>query len=349
MNFDLPFNDFQKVVDKQFSEYKTKPFHVENGCNIKTKSLVLSNTQKLVSEYFTPENPNGFFVWASVGSGKSLLAVNLFKHFQEQGFSCIFITRTTLKKDIDKAINMLPLQDSIPRFSYKQLSNICKRKGANYLQLLNLARKKNKETKDPFYRCLVIIDEAHKLYTKDLKAQELHDINIIESMIFNSYSESKEDRARIVLMSATPITEDPMEFIKLFNLIIVKPKERFNIKKFEQDFLDEKGNFSKETSVVFQEKIKGLVSYLDLTNDFRYFAKVKYNEMLVPISKTPSVATDLNICKKLYTDCRIQGIDTVYCKQLESDCKIDIKNNRKFVQKAKDQTSILKERCGISI
>ena len=34
------------------------------------------------------------------------------------------------------------------------------------------AKKSNPQTNDPFYKTIVIIDEAHKLYTKDLKTQE---------------------------------------------------------------------------------------------------------------------------------------------------------------------------------
>lgn len=361
LNFTLPPDKFIKQINTVFKQYKVLPIKVYKDCGTndssflqnllgknKSNKFILSNPQQFISEYFTLSNPNGLLVQHSVGAGKSITAINLFKHFEKLGFNTIFVTRTTLKKDIDKAIDLLPLDGSLARFSYKQISNICRRKGQNYIKLLEKARKLNVNTNDPFYKTLIIIDEAHKLYTKDLKPQEMHDIKAIEKMIFDSYTNSKENRTRIVLMSATPMTEDPMEIIELFNLIITDPKERFDIDNFNSDYLNADGEFSKNGIEKFKCKVKGLISYLDLSRDPSKFAKVRYTQVLVPISeKTGNIKK--SYCDDNYKLCKSMqaGKNNPLCKIDYENCKNSVNLNNKFIKSSKFQKDLLASKCNI--
>lgn len=364
LNFTLPPDKFIQQINTTFKQYKIPPIKVYKDCgnpqansffdkilgkkvSSKTK-LVLSNPQQFISSYFTPNNPNGLLIQHSVGAGKSITAINLFKHFEKLGFNTIFVTRTTLKKDIDKAIDLLPLNGNLARFSYKQISNICRRKGQNYIKLLEKARKLNASTNDPFYKTLIIIDEAHKLYTKDLKPQEMHDVKAIEKMIFESYNNSKQNRNRIVLMSATPITEDPMEIIELFNLIITDPKDRFDIINFNSDHLNGHGEFSKDGINKFKCKVKGLISFLDLSRDPSKFAKVRYTEVSVPISEKPN-KINKSYCDDNYKLCKSMqaGKNNPLCKIDYENCKNSLTLNKKYIKSAKFQKDYLSRKCGI--
>jgi hypothetical protein len=368
LNFTLPPDKFIEQINTTFKQYRIPPIKVHKDCGIKEPSifdkffktkkengkLVLSNPQKFISSYFTPSNPNGLLIHHSVGAGKSITAINLFKQFEKLGFNTIFVTRTTLKKDIDKAIELIPLNGTLLRFSYKQFSNICRKKGDNYKKLLDKARKLNDKTNDPFYKTLIIIDEAHKLYTKDLKPQEMHDIGAIEKVIFESYKNSNGNRNRIVLMSATPITEDPMEIIQLFNLLITEPKERFDIENFYETHLDTTGQFSKNGINEFKSKVKGLISYLDLSRDPSKFAKVKYTQVLVPISQKPDyIPVTMKTCNDRLKECNkldaakeseyVKGI----CKLDFERCKKLIETNKKIIKNSKYQRDYLASKCGI--
>jgi hypothetical protein len=290
----------------------------------------------------------------------SLTSINLLKHFEREGFNFLFITRTTLKKDLDKAIEMVPLKRPLPRFSYKQFSNICKRKGENYRILLDKAKKLNPSTEDPFYKTIIVIDEAHKLYTKDLKTQELHDIKVIEKMIHNSYSVSKENRLRLVLMSATPITENPIEIIQLFNLLIVNPKERFDTPNFEDNFLNLQGKFTEKGLKEFNEKTKGLISYLNTSKDPSNFASMSLTTVYTPISDKPNLIVTVKDCQKEYKECKKfsknhlsknlkEFYTNVKCDTDFDECKSNLKDNRQFLKKTKFQLGMLKEKCNIHI
>lgn len=296
---------------------------------------------------FTLDGNNRYLMADFTVCHNSLTAVNLIKHFISYNANIIWVTRTTLKKDLDKALTLLPLSKPLTRFSYKQFSNIGKRKGENYRKLMEKAHKLNPNTDDPLYRTLVIIDEAHKLYTKDLKIQELHDINAIQTMIYNSYKNSDINRTRIVLMSATPITENPEEILHLFNLIISNPKNRIDISSLKNNYINSDGTFTKKGSLLLSEKIKGLVSYLNTSKDPSKFAQVRYNQVLVPISEKPDVPITEDYCNKHYRICIDNQNDKKDCLSNLSKCKVLVKNNKKILAKNKYQIDLLKTNCSI--
>lgn len=345
---------FQEQIEELYKDYKIPVIKINNECSIKkAEKIQLSYSQKFISKYFTHVNPDGLFIYASVGAGKTLSAISIIKSFEKQGFNAIFITRTTLKSDIDKAVDMLPLKNKLLRFSYKQFSNICKRRGKNYELLMNKAKKLNQNTNDPFYKTIIIIDEAHKLYTKDLKPQEMHDIKLIQQTIYNSYNTSKENRCRIVLLSATPITYDPFEILKLFNLIIVNPKERINIETFQEDFLDHNGKFTEKGEKEFRYLTKGLVSYLNASKNPNTFAKIALTDVYVPISEKPDLKVSVKDCNKSYKECINLFPNNPFiktqCKQYLTKCKKEIIGNRKYIKTNKFQIDQLKSKCNIKI
>jgi hypothetical protein len=329
--------DIQTKILKNYKHLKWKKPELKNECENSKRKFALNNTQQFVSKYLTPETENGILLYHSVGSGKTLSAIAIVKQFMNKGFNCVWITRTTLKKDLDKGLALLPLPKPFPVYSYKQWSNICKRKGENYNSLLAKAKAKNSATTDPFYKTIVIVDEAHKLYTKDLKPQELHDISKIQECIFNSYSVSKENRMRLVLMSGTPLTEDPLELVQLLNLLLVQESKRINV-----------GNFSLTSNSEIQDfrnKTKDLVSYIDSSLDPSKFARVKYSEVLVGISKEGDKGGEN--CKDVYKNCKTAGFSQDDCSKAKKKCEFV---NKVVVDlRGKSQEAVLKKRCGLEI
>ena len=330
--FRLPFSEFQANINKKFSKYKWGPLEIKNNCTQHTpnRKIELSNTQKFVADYFTKDNPNGILLYHSIGSGKTLSGVNILKHFEDNSFNTLWITRTTLKKDLDKALDMIPLKKGLLTFSYKQFSNICKMRGENYRKLLKRSQTLNPTTTDPFYKTVIIIDEAHKLYIKDLKVQEMHDISAIERMIYRSYINSGENRARVVLMTATP-----MKVINLLNLIITDPTKR----------IDKNDNFSKEN---LKESIKGLVSYIDLSKDPTKFAQTTYTNILVPISYLTKDKLDTSVyCKLEKNECKKLSFNVQECNLIYKKCMERIKENKKILKSGRYQTQLLDKKCGL--
>ena len=379
-SFNLPFDKFQEKINTEFKEYKYPKIEIKDNCNsIKNDKFELSLTQQFIGEYFTRDNPNGLLLYHSVGAGKTLTAINILYHLSLKSssfvpFNTLWVTRTTLKKDLDKALIILPLPKPLFTISYKQFSNICKRRGENYRKLLDKARLINPKTNDPFYNTCIIIDEAHKLYGQDLKAQEMHDIKAIEKTIYESYSISKENRARVVLMSATPLN-----ILNLLNLIITKEQDRFNIPEMEglivNDAVNDKFNLKlemkgkkkvfkflfkkgieKDYTEIFKEKSKGLISYIDKSKSPAEFAQVNFIDVKVPIS-SPVILGNTRItqeyCNDEYTECN--KLSFIYNKKECSDIKkkcIEKAIKQKVVDstgKKKFQTILLKKKCNIDL
>ncbi len=331
MNFKQNFDKFQEQINKKYKKYTWNKQQKNNNCEIEHKTL--TNTQKFVRDYLNPDNPNGLFLFHSVGSGKTLSGVNILSKFEKLGYNTLWVTRTTLKKDIQKALDIIHLDKPLVVLSYKQFSNVAKGKGKIYSYLISKTKSSN-----PIDNTIVIIDEAHKLYTKDLKAQEYHDISAIEKIINNSKN------SKIVLMTATPIVEDPIEFIKLLNLIITNKEDRFDTVNFKKNYLDNSGNLINKKN--FKEKIKGLISYIDLSNDNTRFAKPNKQEILVPLSSFENTTQN---CNSIYKLCRNFNVNSKLCKIKKDICERKNKIIKKEYKEGDYQNKILNERCSLNL
>jgi hypothetical protein len=315
------YKAIKKYIDKYFSEYKWPPVKMENLCGFEGPAdepeikggaptlINLSPTQDFISNYFSAANPlKGMVLWQSVGTGKTCTAIaTATRQFEPLGYTILWVTRTTLKNDIWKNMfdmvchedirekvdaglempeemkdkkRLLSKSWSIRPISYKQFSNLVSKNNQYYDRLVN----RNGE-QDPLRKTLLIIDEAHKLYGGgDLSSIERPDMKEFHRALMNSYAVSGRDSARVIFMTATPITEDPLELVKLVNLC--KPIDQqipteFN--EFADEYLDDTGDFTDNGEKRFLDNIAGHISYLNREGDVRQFARPILKEVDVPL------------------------------------------------------------------
>ena len=297
--------DMREFIRFNFSKFKWKPLVITNECKDKKnesdkpyKILDYTPTQDFVRNYFTPENPyKGLLLWHSVGTGKTCSAIaTASTTYERMGYNILFVSRTTLINDIWKNMyNMVCSEDVkakmkkdkiyptgnyatdrrkflsenwYPPIGYKTFSNALSGDNQFHYEML---RKSKAGEKDILHKTLLIIDEAHKLYGGDLKAGEKPDIKTIEKMINNSYKVSGKDSVKLLLMTATPITNDPMELIKLVNLM--KDKDKLPLAQtFNDEYLEPNGSIRADKKEKLAIKIGPHISYLNRENDARNFA-----------------------------------------------------------------------------
>jgi hypothetical protein len=186
----------------------------------------------------------------------------------------------TLPAEHAKRMRMLSKEWSIRPMSYKQFSNLVSKQNNFYKSIV----KKNGEA-DPLRKTLLIIDEAHKLYGGgDLSSLERPDMNALKQSIQQSFQLSGVDSVKLLLMTATPITENPMELIQLINLC--KPSgeqmpEMFS--EFSAMYLDEHGRFTPNGETKYLNDIAGYISYLNREKDARQFAQPIVRFVTAPI------------------------------------------------------------------
>ena len=282
--------------------------------------------------------------------------------FEKQGYTILWVTRTTLKTDIWKNMfeqvcnesireQMVGTDYKIPAdmknrmklvskawrirpMSYKQFSNLVSKQNALYNTLVKINGQE-----DPLRKTLLIIDEAHKLYSGDLSSIEQPDMEKFQEAVTNSYLTSGSQSVKLLLMTATPITKDPMELIKLLNLCKT-PEHKFptDFDRFSEHYLDADGKFSKSGINRFLDQIAGHVSYLNREKDARQFAQPRIEKVAVPI--VPDVALVEKFDKKAVQ---------LYMESDLTELKSELEQNAKQIANEINVTSadfaFLKDRC----
>jgi len=304
----LDYKEMHKYIDNHFKDCEWDTPKMENGCVTKggarnASAINYTPTQQFVSNYFSPQLfAKGMLLWHSVGTGKTCSAIaSISNDFEKQGYNILWVTRTTLRSDVWKNIfsqvchtklrdrlnenenfdiptnmkdqfKLLSKAWRIRPISYKQFSNLVSKKNTYYERLVKL-----NGAADPLRKTVIVIDEAHKLYgVSDLSTIEKPDMNKFHEALMNSYTVSGADSAKVLLMTATPITENPLELVKLINLC--KPIENqmpSEINHFADRYLNEEGFFTKEGERKFKDDISGYISYLNRERDARTFSQPK--------------------------------------------------------------------------
>jgi hypothetical protein len=372
----MGFAEMRRYIDKNYKQFEWEDVKMENLCVDKKTGGQLANsnitneisggagpqlikfspTQDFVKHYFTPQNPyKGMLLWHSVGTGKTCSAIAAASYsFEQQGYTILWVTRTTLKNDIwknmfeqvcsdrirtivehsnnsnsnsgknefpeeqNKRMRLLSQSWKIRPMSYKQFSNLVSKQNENYRTLVGI-----NGAIDPLRKTLIIIDEAHKLYgASDLSALERPDMAALHQSLMNSYQISGADSVKMLLMTATPITKDPLELVKLLNLcrpIAEQMPTEFD--HFANQYLDEEGRFSAPGRARFLDDIAGQISYLNREKDARQFAQpvIKYIR--------PSIianAGDIEMMDNRYVrEYTARGIGELQNRVLEQNAKLE--------------------------
>ena len=369
--------EMHNYINTNFNSFKYPKIKLENNCgtggSLTGNIVSFTNTQDFVRHYFRPSSAyKGILLHHSVGTGKTCTAIaTATSSFDKEGYNILWVTRHTLKNDIwknmynqvcsidiqEKIMNGLKLPQKINSptkyisknwikpISYKQFSNMLLKKNNIYKEIIKI----NGE-EDPLRKTLLIIDEAHKLYSPTVAKNEQPNTDILESMIQNSYEKSGDNSVRVILMTATPFTEDGMEMIKLLNLL--RTKEEFfpiNFNDFGSKYLDDTGYFTASGTIEFQNDISGYISYLNRSQDGRNFAHPVIENIFVPMSLKKDKVKNENknrlLIKKIKIDMKKNIADCIQTTientniELEKTDNIkkeaDIKCNELLIEKEK--------------
>jgi hypothetical protein len=287
-----------EYIKTNFAAFKYPPIVLENKCTgggVNGNIVSFTPTQDFVRHYFQPQSAyKGLLLHHSVGTGKTCTAIaTATTSFDVENYTILWVTRHTLKNDIWKnmfgQVCSIDIQEKIKKglvlpnkitsktkyisanwmepISYKQFSNMLLKKNKIYNEMV-----KRNGSDDPLHKTLLIIDEAHKLYSPTVAKSERPNTNILEKMIQKSYEKSGADSVRVLLMTATPFTEDGMEMIKLLNLLRENNKFEKDFPSFSKTYLDNGGYFTTKGLKDFQDKVSGYISYLNRSQDARNFA-----------------------------------------------------------------------------
>ena len=365
----LAMRDFIKS-NYNSSEFKWDKLIIENKCIAKpgekpkeSHEIELNPTQKFITNFFCPESPyKGLLLWHSVGTGKTCTGVaTASMSFEQQDYSILWVTRTTLKSDVWKNIfdqichivlkeevkmgKILPdkLNDRkkilsknwLEPMSYKQFSNLLEGKNKIY----DILKERN-GSEDILKKTLIIIDEAHKLYGGDLKATERPNTNVMEKLIMNSYKKSGPNSCKLLIMTATPFTDSPLELFSLTNLFFTNESEKIttNKEEFKKQYMTSENILSENGVKNLANKLSGYISYLNREKDPTQFAQ----PIMINVPVLMTIVDDEEIRDLLYYEKNIESMDAEVLKKIKilkeeiKATKTEVKEKKILVKETKN-------------
>lgn len=227
-------------------KYKLKPVNlsIKDGCNI-TQSKKLKSYQLIPLYHF--KKHSSLLLYHSVGSGKTATAINIIKKYNKTHNIILFIKAAVHQTWIQE-FNKWGLTDisNIHIYHYDSING--------YNEFINSKYKYNKN----FY----FIDEAHNFINNVYSNNRLNKIKGVGRQIYEYIINDKyKNNSKILLITATPIVNEPYELSLLFNLL--KPgvfslsRSIFNNKYIIEINKEKQINNKKD----FQDSINNLVSY----------------------------------------------------------------------------------------
>jgi len=336
------FDDFQEGITEMFKKYTWKRPVLENGCGESAPAVVakprgtpvtFNPTQDFIRHYLTPSSPfKGLLAWHSVGTGKTCTAVaTATSSFEQAGYQILWVTRNSLMSDVWKNIfgtvcsipvlEKLKAGEVIPDELVDQKKMLSKAwlQPVSYRMFQNAMEKKNelgrrlysRNSKDPLHKTFLIIDEVHKLYDGDLLPTEAADFDVIQSYIHASYKTSTEASVRVLLMSATPITESPDQLFGILNTLRTKDYLP-SFTEFRERFTEDNA-ITEEGQRFFEERAKGLISYLNREFDPTTFAQPEFHTIRVPLGemRMPTLERLADDCMRSISNCDEKDVEAL--------------------------------------
>ena len=210
----------------------------------------------------------------------------------------------------------------------------------SYRTFQNALQKKNelgrmlyaKNAVDPLHKTFLVMDEVHKLQDGDLSASEAADFGTIRDYIYKSYDKSGNDSVRPLLMTATPITDSPRELFEILNTLIPKEKDRLPaFQEYRDTYVDEFGSISPAGRAYFQNKVKGLISYLNREFDPTTFSQPVFHTISVPLLSIAAPPSVEELADKCMTDI---GLDSYISEAIkEQNCDAELERDMELVDK----------------
>ncbi len=240
-----------KIEEKEDYVYIENPLICTQYKNIKLK-----NHQIKICHQVKDKNIDGLLLFHSVGSGKTITAITLIR--------CI------LQEYPDKKIYILSPKSLLSNFEKEMKKlNIKFDKNVEFFSHVKFINKIKNDGIDFCINSVIVIDEAHNFKTIISKSKKGDENGKRSKLLMNATSVAD----KIFLLTATPIFNNPKEFINLYAMISKNEKNLKEIKHyFEYPYQD--------LDLILKNKI----SYFK-NNDIINYPSVEYND--IKLEMTP--------------------------------------------------------------
>jgi hypothetical protein len=244
--------DFQKKIAKIFGKYKiTKRPTFKEICF--PEKFTYQLPQLFVSEFINPKTPyKGLLLVHKIGAGKTCAAVQIAEQWKHKK-KIIFVCPASLIGNIYKELRSQCAGNEYISEKERTLLNTYRPDSDEYESLLEKINKRiNKYYTIISYNKFVDLSDRHKLNLDNalLIIDEVQNIVSEHGTYYHTFLREIKNaphNMRVVIMSATPIFDKPIELALTINLLRAKEKEMIPVSsKFNETFLkakkDKNGN-----------------------------------------------------------------------------------------------------------
>ncbi len=241
------------------------------------KKTMLKNHQFLIKSFFYNvhfDDVKGLLLFHKMGTGKSILSISIALDFP--GDVIVFLSSSLINNfinDIKKFLSLLNFPSNFDSFISSKFSFIS-------LNAFNLHSKIPSNLKHK----LIIIDEAHHLFSGVVNGSKNH--------LALYYALRSELDLNLILLTGTPIYNDPYELMICLNLLTKHLTFPESYDDFISTFIDVKfdnDSLYKHRLAKLENRIVGLVSFFEFTSDSNY-----PDDFGVHIIKCPMLTSQLN-------------------------------------------------------
>lgn len=264
--------DYYEFINAHFADYKI-PGHKKSLRQIcfPTK-YEFQIPQKFLAEYINPTTPyKRLLVYHQIGAGKTCSAINICENFKKK-YNIIIVLPASLKDNFRTELRTQCASNTYISEADRNLLKTLSPTDPTYKYIIEESNKKisqvyniysynkfielSKQNLINYKKTLLVIDEIHNMvsstgsYYKILKQQ----------------IQSASNDLRIVIMSATPIFDKPVEIALTMNLLLDSNNQLPTGQAFIDTFIDQvktkRGlTFRTKNMELFKKYTKGYISY----------------------------------------------------------------------------------------
>ena len=315
-------NNFGNKIarNKEFSIHKIRSFpairNIEDFNRVANElcgKFEISLFQYFISQYLSYRTPyNSIMLYYGVGVGKTCTAITLTETILSTKIMDTtephiwVIMPQALEENFNKEIFNYDIK------VFKDLFNQCT--GDNYVKLLNIHEStfNEKDNKDNIKR---LLKKRYEIFTYDSfmkRVNEKYKDNIVENKVIiideahNIRSTNNKEKGvystlkkllengrnnKLILLSATPMYNEPRDILDLFNLMLINDKRDNILKEYYKVFNNNnKFKFDDKTKKLIKKLSSNYISYLKGKNPFTFALKLKasYNSKIKILNVEPT-------------------------------------------------------------
>jgi superfamily II DNA or RNA helicase len=256
-----------KNISKEFRKYKVKKNNERMNKLCRPRKYQLQPQQKFLEEYFKSKYAqNGLLVNHKIGAGKTCTAVRICESYKKMRNIVVLLPASLIGNFRDELRSQCADNSYISDKDRELLSELSP-KSNKYKDIIKKSNNIiNKYYTIYSYHKFVELFEQNKIKLRNtlLVVDEVQNM-VSESGLFYKYLKQAIDKSdsktKIVLLSATPMFDKPVELALTINLL--KPRKEMPIgNDFNQTFLKKVGDeYVMKNKDLFKKYISGYISY----------------------------------------------------------------------------------------